>query len=106
MNLSRREDPLAAMVRRRHFVEIWWCGKRIEGPVVMNVAYGSDEDMLELVKAAAAVNEDDAVKAPFRYMVRLYGYHQGRTKPRVGGRVMDYVPREGEEEIRGYGYAA
>ena len=99
-------DPLAMHVRQRYFVEIFFCGYRIDGPVVMSLAIASDDDLTEAVKEAALANVRDEVKALFRYSIRIYEYREHKGRPRKGGRIMDFVPRGEEGELNGVGHAA
>jgi hypothetical protein len=98
-------DPLVEQARTRYFVEIFFCGHRIDGPVVMSLAIGSDEDLNQAVREAALANNRDEVKALFRYTIRIYEYRERGGRPKRGARIMDFVPR-GEEGGHSVGHAA
>lgn len=97
-------DPLAPHVRKRYFVEIFFCGHRIDGPTVTSLAIESDEDLTAAVREAALTNNGDQVKALFRYSIRIYEYKVRGDRVRKGSRIMDYVPRgeEGGEGVVGH----
>lgn len=97
-----RRDPLAMNMRQRYFVETYFWGRRLDGPYVTSVALASDEDLNELAKEAAMSNNQDEVKALFRYLVRIYEYRETDRGPKRGTRIMDYVPRGEEGGIHGY----
>jgi hypothetical protein len=89
-------------MRQRYFVEIYFWGRRLDAPYVTSVALASDEDLNELAKEAAMSNNQDEVKALFRYLVRIYEYRETDRGPKRGARIMDYVPRGEEGGIHGY----
>lgn len=95
-------DPLAMHMRQRYFVETYFWGRRLDGPYVTSVALADDEDLNELAKEAALSNNQDEVKALFRYLVRIYEYREDKHGPRRGRRIMDYVPRGEEGGISGH----
>jgi hypothetical protein len=100
---SRERDPLAPHVRRRYFVEVYFAGRRVDGPYATSVALESDEDLDQLAQEAANSNEFDEVKVPYRYLIRIYEYRLGRDeKPRRGPRIIDYVPRGEEGGVHGH----
>lgn len=101
------QDPMVAHVRTPHFVEIYFRGRRLDDAFVTEVAVANMADLRQLVEEAANSNDADTVKAPYRYLVRVYEYRLDRHRnPRRGRRIMDYVPRGEEGRLRDHGYAA
>lgn len=97
------DDPLTPHVRKLHFVEIFFRGRRLDAPFVTEVAVGDYSDLRELIHEAALANELDEVKALYRYMARVYEYkNHPRRGPVRGPRIVDYVPRG--EEGGGHGH--
>lgn len=90
-------DPLASHVRQWYFAEIFFRGRRLENAVLIRLTLSDHEDMDGALREAMLANEQDEVKALFRYLLRVYKCRFDRNnEPHKGGRIIDYVPR-GEE---------
>lgn len=95
--LQPGRDPLARHVRQPYFVEVYFRGRRLDNAFLTQLALTDFEDLDGALRDAMLANEQDEVKAIFRYLLRVYKCRYGRDgEPRRGGRIMDYVPR-GEE---------
>ncbi len=96
-------DPLVPHARQRYFVEVYFWGRRLDGPYATSIALASDEDLNQVALEAALSNNDDEVKALFRYLIRIYEYREGKDgRPRRGPRIIDYVPRGEEGGVHGH----